>query len=271
LPPGSSVSTLEHPVQDFQWNDFTAKPDHTYTYRVVALRGKPKKLIQTDTVEITVTTHSVDPGHHSVIFNRGVAGSQAYARRFGNRLTDEVGVEAFEWLSRGLVEGLLGYLGRAADARFGLRGALYEFQYMPVLKAFGAAVLGAPTCGSSSTANTTARSSRARRTGPPPRRPASATSLPHGRPPQLRQTFLENPIEVFKRNIHVSPFWEDDLPALAEMIGEDNVFFGSDYPHPEGLASPVSYVQELEGVLEDTVRKIMGGDLARLMGVGVSA
>src|SRR5262245_35377666 len=139
LPPGSSVSTLEHPVQDFQWGDFTAKPEHTYTYRVVALRGKPKKLIQTDAVEITVTTHPVDAGHHTVIFNRGVAGSQAYARRFDNRPPDEIGAAAFTWLSRGLVEGLLGYLERAADARFGLRGALYEFQYMPVLQAFGAA------------------------------------------------------------------------------------------------------------------------------------
>ncbi|ADP84945.1 amidohydrolase family protein [Pseudofrankia inefficax] len=87
---------------------------------------------------------------------------------------------------------------------------------------------------------------------------------------KMPQTFLENPIEVFKRNVHVSPFWEDDLPALAEMIGEDNVLFGSDYPHPEGLASPVSYVKELEGAPEETIRKIMGGNLARLMGVSVS-
>jgi len=52
---------------------------------------------------------------------------------------------------------------------------------------------------------------------------------------------------------------------LAEMIGESNVLFGSDYPHPEGLADPASYVDELKGVSDEVVRKIMGGNLARLM------
>src|SRR3546814_10025813 len=76
---------------------------------------------------------------------------------------------------------------------------------------------------------------------------------------KMPQDFPEDPIEVFKRNISISPFWEEDLGALAELIGEDNVLFGSDYPHPEGLADPVSYVNELQGVSEETVRKIMGG------------
>ncbi len=84
---------------------------------------------------------------------------------------------------------------------------------------------------------------------------------------KMPQDFLENPVDVFKRNIHVSPFWEEDLGALAEMIGEDHVLFGSDYPHPEGLADPATYVDELEGVPEPVVRKIMGGNLARLMNV----
>lgn len=81
------------------------------------------------------------------------------------------------------------------------------------------------------------------------------------------QGFLENPIEVFKRNIYVSPFWEDDLPALAELIGEEHVLFGSDYPHPEGLAEPASYVHELAGASASAIKNIMGGNLARLMNV----
>lgn len=81
------------------------------------------------------------------------------------------------------------------------------------------------------------------------------------------QDFLEDPIEVFKRNIYVSPFWEDDLPELASLIGEEHVLFGSDYPHPEGLGHPPSYVHELEGTSQETIRKIMGGNLAKLMNV----
>ena len=84
---------------------------------------------------------------------------------------------------------------------------------------------------------------------------------------KMPQDFLEDPVMVFKRQIHVSPFWEEDLGALAELIGEDRVLYGSDYPHPEGLAEPASYVDELAGVPEATVRKIMGGNLARLMNV----
>jgi predicted TIM-barrel fold metal-dependent hydrolase len=84
---------------------------------------------------------------------------------------------------------------------------------------------------------------------------------------KMPQDFLEDPVAVLKRNIFISPFWEEDLGALAQLVGEDQVLFGSDYPHPEGLADPCSYVDELEGLPDDTVRKIMGGNLARLMNV----
>ena len=88
---------------------------------------------------------------------------------------------------------------------------------------------------------------------------------------KMPQDFLENPIDVFKRNIFISPFWEEDLGELAEMIGENNVLFGSDYPHPEGLADPAKFADELSHLPDELVRKIMGGNLAQLMGVGVPA
>jgi len=84
---------------------------------------------------------------------------------------------------------------------------------------------------------------------------------------KMPQDFPEDPVAVLKRQIHISPFWEEDLNELADLIGEDRVLFGSDYPHPEGLADPVSYTDELEGASDERVRKIMGGNLARLMGV----
>ncbi len=84
---------------------------------------------------------------------------------------------------------------------------------------------------------------------------------------KMPQDFTEDPVAVVKRNISISPFWEEDLGELAELIGDTQVLFGSDYPHPEGLADPVSYVDELKGLPEESVRRIMGGNLARLMNI----
>ena len=58
--------------------------------------------------------------------------------------------------------------------------------------------------------------------------------------------------------------------ASSTSSGVDHVLFGSDYPHPEGMADPLSYVDELEGSPRRQA-KIMGGNLGRLMNVGVPA
>jgi predicted TIM-barrel fold metal-dependent hydrolase len=81
------------------------------------------------------------------------------------------------------------------------------------------------------------------------------------------QLFPEDPVVAFKRNIFVHPFHEDDPVGLVEVLGADNVLFGSDYPHPEGMADPLSFVDDLEGLPADAIAKVMGGNLARLMNV----
>jgi predicted TIM-barrel fold metal-dependent hydrolase len=79
--------------------------------------------------------------------------------------------------------------------------------------------------------------------------------------------FEEDPVEVFKRNFYVHPFHEEDTAGLCALIGSDHVVFGSDWPHPEGLADPISFVDELNGLPDEDVRKIMGGNLAGLLHV----
>jgi predicted TIM-barrel fold metal-dependent hydrolase len=79
------------------------------------------------------------------------------------------------------------------------------------------------------------------------------------------QEFDENPVEVFKRNIYVHPFHEEDPVGLVSLIGADRVLFGSDYPHPEGLADPLSFVDDLKGLSDEDVRKVMGGNLNHLL------
>lgn len=79
--------------------------------------------------------------------------------------------------------------------------------------------------------------------------------------------FLGDPVEAVKNRIYISPFWEEDLGELANLIGVDRVLFGSDYPHPEGLAEPASYIDAIKGLDEADQAKIMGGNLARLLSV----
>jgi phosphatidylserine/phosphatidylglycerophosphate/cardiolipin synthase-like enzyme len=81
---------------------------------------------------------------HDIYFNRGVAGSQAYALKFGETKPDETKPDSDQmiWLSRGLFEALTGFIAHAAGDHAGdykLRAVLYEFRYLPVGKAFAAA------------------------------------------------------------------------------------------------------------------------------------
>jgi predicted TIM-barrel fold metal-dependent hydrolase len=85
---------------------------------------------------------------------------------------------------------------------------------------------------------------------------------------KMPHAFDEDPVAAFKRSIYVSPFHEDDIAELVEIMGADHLLFGSDYPHPEGLAEPCSYVDHLpDGLADEAVAAIMGGNLTRLMRV----
>jgi predicted TIM-barrel fold metal-dependent hydrolase len=88
---------------------------------------------------------------------------------------------------------------------------------------------------------------------------------------KMPDEFAEHPVDVVRRNIYISPFWEEDMGRLVELLGEDHVLFGSDYPHPEGMANPVDYLEQLAGMPDPVVRKIMGENLAQLMKVPVAA
>ena len=43
------------------------------------------------------------------------------------------------------------------------------------------------------------------------------------------------------------------------------MLFGSDYPHPEGLAEPTAYVERLAGLPRDDIAAVMGGNLAQIL------
>jgi predicted TIM-barrel fold metal-dependent hydrolase len=78
--------------------------------------------------------------------------------------------------------------------------------------------------------------------------------------------FPEDPLDVMRRNVWVSPYYEEDLPKLAETIGVDKILFGSDWPHGEGLADPLQFTKELTAFSDEDVRKIMRDNAIAYLG-----
>lgn len=141
--PEDDVSTYTHPIQALVWDDFTLRPGTTYTYRFHPMRGTPAKPRRNLPIVITVRSEPLLGGVHDVMFNRGVASSQAYMRQFAGKPPNEQPTPerrraALDWLSRDLDEVLLGVIG-AAGPGDALHGAFYEFTYAPVLDALVAA------------------------------------------------------------------------------------------------------------------------------------
>jgi predicted TIM-barrel fold metal-dependent hydrolase len=81
--------------------------------------------------------------------------------------------------------------------------------------------------------------------------------------------FDEDPVEVFNRNVWLHIFHEPDPKGLIELgIPVDHLMFGSDFPHPEGMADPLAYEEIVKDLPVDQQALIMGGSLERAMGVG---
>jgi predicted TIM-barrel fold metal-dependent hydrolase len=76
--------------------------------------------------------------------------------------------------------------------------------------------------------------------------------------------FSDDPVETFRRNIWINPFWEDDVNEVVEHMGADRVIFGSDWPHIEGMPRPLDYAAELKAFGEDDRRKILRDNVREL-------
>ena len=85
---------------------------------------------------------------------------------------------------------------------------------------------------------------------------------------QMPSAFPEDPLDVLRRNVWATPYYEEDIPHLVDTIGVDRVLFGSDWPHGEGLAEPVDFAKEIEGLGEAGVRKVMRDNVLALLGGG---
>jgi predicted TIM-barrel fold metal-dependent hydrolase len=75
----------------------------------------------------------------------------------------------------------------------------------------------------------------------------------------------DKPSDIFREHIYVAPFWEDDCLEAVDLIGAEHVLFGSDFPHPEGEANPLDFLDSLRGLDDTSTRKVMRDNTASLL------
>jgi predicted TIM-barrel fold metal-dependent hydrolase len=81
--------------------------------------------------------------------------------------------------------------------------------------------------------------------------------------------FDEDPVEVFNRSVYVHAFHEPDPKGLMDLgIPIDHIMFGSDFPHPEGMADPLAYSEIVADMPLEQQAIIMGGSIEKAMRVG---
>ena len=80
--------------------------------------------------------------------------------------------------------------------------------------------------------------------------------------PWIGGKLKERPSAIFKRFVRVTPYPEDDIPAIvAGLAGDDRcLVMGSDFPHAEGIADPVEFESLLGSFSADVRRRIMRGN-----------
>jgi phosphatidylserine/phosphatidylglycerophosphate/cardiolipin synthase-like enzyme len=146
---GATPSNLA-PFQKFRWADYSVEPGTTCRYRAhLVYAGAPNL---GEALELDVTTDDGQPAGHRVQFNRAVAASQAFGRKF----SDLPGMEALlaqkppapvedwpeaprVWLENGLLDTILRFIRRATGQTWALDVAIYEYELRSIVNTINAA------------------------------------------------------------------------------------------------------------------------------------
>ena len=137
------------PLQKFRWADYAVNPGTTLHYRVHLAYGTADAPLLGESLALSITSDDGHPANQSVIFNRAVAASQAFQRKFPDldaqiSANKNLPIEAWPgaarlWLENGLLERLLGFIERAVDTQWALDIAIYEYQLQAIIDAVNAA------------------------------------------------------------------------------------------------------------------------------------
>jgi phosphatidylserine/phosphatidylglycerophosphate/cardiolipin synthase-like enzyme len=143
---GATPSNLA-PLQKFRWADYSLEPGLTCKYKVHLVYGSG--LTREEMLEVELKTDDGKPKDQHVNFNRAVAASQAFGRKFSdldvqlslhkNLAIEQWPAEARAWLENGLLEAILNFISQAADETWALDVAIYEYELQAIVEAVYAA------------------------------------------------------------------------------------------------------------------------------------
>ncbi|WP_131747161.1 amidohydrolase family protein [Frankia sp. Cppng1_Ct_nod] len=74
--------------------------------------------------------------------------------------------------------------------------------------------------------------------------------------PWIGGRLQERPSEIVKRHVKVTPFPEDDVVKIANEAGAESIVLGSDWPHPEGYATPRDFLDHAAALTDEQRRTI---------------
>lgn len=137
------------PLQKFRWADYAVNPGMILHYRVHLAYGTADAVQLGESLQLTISSDDGQPSNQSVMFNRAVAASQAFQRKFPEldaliSANKNMPIEAWpdaprQWLENGLLAHLLGFIERAVDGQWALDIAIYEYQLQAIVDAVNAA------------------------------------------------------------------------------------------------------------------------------------
>lgn len=149
LPKWNATPSNIAPIQKFRWADYSIEPNVTCKYRIFPAYGTPDAVRLEDPLEVEVTTNDGMPADHHVAFNRAVAASQSFERKFPEMvslLKENPGlpIEGWpdaprRWLEHGLLDRILNFIKRATDATWALDVAIYEYELAAIVDGVNAA------------------------------------------------------------------------------------------------------------------------------------
>lgn len=80
-------------------------------------------------------------------------------------------------------------------------------------------------------------------------------------------SFGVHPVEQFRRQVWISPYYEDDMVRLRDAVGIERLMFGSDFPHTEGLPDPIAFTKDIPEFDEAETKAVMLDNVQEFLGL----